>query len=194
VDEPLVARFHLLLQRGVRLRCRVGCSVEIYLKDVLGVGPGTIAKIQSIILDGKAVDDIGTALIHDGSTLALSAALPGLVGATLRRGSRYSSFRSGITYHEGGPVCVPAEGWVGMKLFNLLMSEMGPGLLRRGVYVEGAFLADFLARLAPDLGPGCKSVTLDGRPVAVGTLRDATWLTGADQAFLVVATSPVKAD
>ena len=100
MDEPLVARFFLLLQRGVRLRRRVGCSVEVFLKDELGVGPGTIEKIQSIILDGKAVDDIGSAVIHDGSTLALSAALPGLVGATLRRGGRYASFRSGITYHE----------------------------------------------------------------------------------------------
>ena len=189
VDAPLVARFFLLLQRGVRLRCRVGRSVEWFLKDELGAGPGTIAKIQSIMLDGKAVDDIGSAVIHDGSTLALSAALPGLVGATLRRGSRYASFRSGITYHEAGPACLPLEGWVSIKLFNLLMAEMGPGLLRQGVFVNGAFLADFLDELAPGLGPGCRSATLDGKPVAVGALRDTAWLTGADQVFLVVTAS-----
>jgi hypothetical protein len=112
VDESLVSRFLLLLQRGVRMRRRVGCSVEGFLKDQLGVGSKTIEKIQSIMLDGKAVDDIGSAVIHDGSTLALSAALPGLVGATLRRGSRYASFRSGITYHEAGAACLPVEGWV----------------------------------------------------------------------------------
>jgi len=194
VDEPLVTRFFLLLQRGVRLRCRVGCSVEVYLRDELGVGPGTIEKIQSIFLDAKAVDDIGAAVIHDGSTLALSAALPGLVGATLRRGSRYSSFRSGITYHEDGPACVPVEGWVSIKLFNTLMGEMGPGLMRQGVYVEGAVLADFLARQAPGFGPGCRSVTLDGKPLAVGVLRDDTaWLTGAEQVLLTVTASPAKA-
>ena len=187
VDEPLVARFFLLLQRGVQVRCRVGCSVEVYLKDELGVSPATIEKIQSILLDGKAVDDIGSAVIHDGSALALSAALPGLVGATLRRGSRYSSFRSGITYHEVGTARVPVEGWVSLKLFNLLMAEMGPGLLRQGVFVNGAFLAGFLAELAPVLGPGCRNVTLDGRPLAVGALRDTAWLTGADKVFLVVA-------
>ena len=190
VDEPLVARFFLLLQRGVRLRCRVGCSVEAYLKDELGVGPGTIEKIQSILLEGKAVDDIGAAVIHDGSTLALSAALPGLVGATLRRGSRYASFRSGITYHEAAPACLPAQGWVSIKLFNLLMTEMGPGLLREGVFVDGAFLAEFLAGLAPILGPGCSSVTLDGRPLAVGALHDTAWARGADQVFLAVTASP----
>jgi len=190
VDEPLFARFFLLLQQGVRLRRRVGCSVEVFLKDELGVGPGTIEKIQSILLEGKAVDDIGAAVIHDGSTLALSAALPGLVGATLRRGSGYASFRSGITYHEDGPACLPVEGWVGIKLFNLLMAEMGPALLRRGVFVNGAFLADFLAELAPGLGPGCRSVTLDGRPTAVGVLRDTAWAKGADQVLLVVTVSP----
>ena len=35
------------------------------------------------MLDGKPVDDIGSSFLHDGSTLALSAAMPGLVGATL---------------------------------------------------------------------------------------------------------------
>ena len=190
VDEPLVARFFPLLQRGVRVRCRVGCSVEAYLRDVLGVGPATIAKIQSILLDGKAVDDIGAAVIHDGATLALSAALPGLVGATLRRGSRYSSFRSGITYRESEPACAPVEGWVNIKLFTLLMAELGPDLLRRGVFVDGAVLADFLAEAAPGLGPGCRSVTLDGRAVAAGTLRDKAWSKGADQVLLKVTGHP----
>ena len=193
VDEPLLAHFFLLLQRGVRLRRRVGCSVAVFLKDELGAGPGTIEKVQSIMLDGKAVDDIGSAVIHEGSTLALSAALPGLVGATLRRGSKYASFRNGITYHETGAACLPAEGLVSIKLFNLLMADMGPGLLRRGVFVNGAFLADFLAELAPGLGTGCRSVTLDGKPTAPGSLRDTAWAKGADQVFLAVTTSPLRA-
>ena len=71
-----------------------------------------------------------------------------------------------------------------MKLFNLLMAEMGPALLRRGVFVDGAFLADFLAGLAPGLGPGCRSVTLDGRPMAPGSLRDTAWSGGTDLVFL----------
>ena len=62
------------------------------------------------MLDGKPVDDIGAALVQDGSTLALSAAMPGLVGATLRRGGAYSSFRSAITYHETGERLRAGEG------------------------------------------------------------------------------------
>jgi hypothetical protein len=90
VNEGLVAGFFLLLQQGVKIRRRVGCSVDIFLREEIGAAPETIEKIQSIMLDGKPVDDISSALIHDGSTLALSAAMPGLVGATLRRGGAYS--------------------------------------------------------------------------------------------------------
>src|SRR5262245_26052282 len=106
-DEKLIASFYLLLQQGVTIRRRVGGSVDIFLRQEIGAVQETIEKIQSIVLDGKPVDDIASALVHDGSVLALSAAMPGLVGATLRRGGAYSSFRSGITYHETEKACVP---------------------------------------------------------------------------------------
>ena len=193
VDEPLIARFFLLLQQGVRIRRRVGCSVDAFLREEIGAGPATIEKIQSIMLEGKPIDDIGTALIHNGSVLALSAAMPGLVGATLRRGGAYSSFRSAITYHETGQTRDPAEGWVNIKLFNLLMAELGPGLLRQGVLVNTADLTDLLAERDPDFGPGCKSVTLDGKQIDIAMLEGSTELAGKDRMFLTVARSPVSA-
>ena len=61
-------------------------------------------RIQTIFLDGKAVDDLGEAKVRDGSILALSAAMPGLVGATLRRGGAFASLRRSITFSEGGQV------------------------------------------------------------------------------------------
>ena len=102
VDRPLISHFAFLLQQGVAIRSRVGCSIGAFLREEIGATTGTIEKIQSVILDGKSVDDIESALVRDGSVLALSAAMPGLVGATLRRGGTYSSFRSAITYHETG--------------------------------------------------------------------------------------------
>jgi hypothetical protein len=186
VEEPLVAQFFLLLQQGVRIRRRVGCSVDAFLRDEVGAGAATIEKIQSIMLDGKPVDDIRTALIHDGSTLALSAAMPGLVGATLRRGGAYSSFRSAITYQETDRSCPGGEGLVRIKIFNLLMGELGPGLLRQGVLVKAADLAGLLAERAAELAPGCRSVMLDGRPVDIGQNQTAAWLGGGDEALLTV--------
>jgi hypothetical protein len=192
VDEPLIARFFLLLQQGVRIRRRVGCSVDVFLRQEIGAAPETIDKIQSIMLDGKPVDDIGSAVVHESSVLALSAAMPGLVGATLRRGGAYSSFRSAITYHETGKACMSGEGWVNIKLFNLLMAELGPGLLRQGVLIKAADLAEFLAERPQEFCQGC-SVTLDNKPVDIGILVGSTALAGKDQVFLTVAGGPVNA-
>ena len=186
VDLPLVARFFLLLQQGVKIRRRVGCSVDAFLREEIGVSPATIEKIQSIMLDGKPVDDISSALIHDGSVLALSAAMPGLVGATLRRGGAYSSFRGAITYHETGMACASVEGWVRIKIFNLLMAELGPGLLRKGVLVEAVDLLGYLADRAPELRQGC-TVTLDGKTIEVGRLQNDTGLAGAGGVLLTVS-------
>jgi len=186
VEQPLVARFFLLLQQGVSIRRRVGCSVETFLRKEIGAGPATIEKIQSIVLDGKPVDDIGSALVCDGSVLALSAAMPGLVGATLRRGGAYSSFRSAITYHEAGNVRAPREGWVTVKIFNLLMAEMGPDLLRTGVLIRSSDLQDLLAELVQDLRQGRRRVTLDGAPIDVGKLETNPALAGKDQVVISV--------
>ena len=185
VDGPMVARFFLMLQQGVTIRRRVGCSVDAFLRKELEVGPAAIEKIQSIMLDGKPVDDIGTALLHDGSVLALSAAMPGLVGATLRRDGAYSSLRSAITYHETGQTCDPAEGWVNIKLFNLLMAELGPGLLRQGVLVKTADLADLLVERSPEFRQEC-SVTLGGKPIDIGMLKGNAELAGKDRILLTV--------
>ena len=192
VEQPLVARFFLLLQQGVRIRRRVGCSVEAFLRNELEVGPAALEKIQSIMLDGKPVDDIGSALIYDGSVLALSAAMPGLVGATLRRGGVYSSLRNAITYHEAGKACVPGEGWVGIKLFNLMMAELGPGLLRQGVLVHAADLADLLAKRSQEFRKGC-TVTFEGKPVEIGILEGIAELQRNNPVLLTVATGPVNA-
>jgi hypothetical protein len=192
VEERLIARFFLLLQQGVRIRRRVGCTVAAFLQEELGAGPATIEKIQSIMLDGKPVDDIGSALIHAGAVLALSAAMPGLVGATLRRGGAYSSLRSVISYHETGEACKPGEGWISIKLFNLMMAELGPGLLRQGVLVKSHDLADLLAERAEEFRQGC-SVTLDNKPVDISVPESNAALAGKDQVFLTVAGSLVSA-
>jgi hypothetical protein len=72
------------------------------------------------------------------------------------------------------------------------MAELGPGLLRQGVLVKTADLTDLLAERAPELGPGCKSITLDGKPMDIGLLEGSTELAGKDRVFLTVARSPVS--
>jgi hypothetical protein len=192
VDRPVVARFFLLLQQGVKIRRRIGCSVEVFLRQEIKAAPETIEKIQSIMLEGKPVDDIASSLVHDNATLALSAAMPGLVGATLRRGGAYSSLRSAITYHETEKPCTTGEGWVTVKIFNLLMAELGPDLLRTGVLLRSSDLLEFLRERAKDFNQGC-SATVDKKPIDIALLSDARWLKDADQVFFTVAAGPAEA-
>ena len=191
-EKALIASFFLLLQQGVKIRRRVGCSVDVFLRQEIGAAPETIEKIQSIILDGKPVDDIGFALIHDGSVLALSAAMPGLVGATLRRGGAYSSFRSIITYHETGKACSLGEGWISLKIFNLLMAELGPDLLRRGALLRSTDILGFLMEWVEEFRQGC-NVTLDGKSIDVGKLGKSATLAEKDQVFVTVDAGPAWA-
>ena len=188
---PLLVPFFLLLQQGVGIRRRIGCSVEAFLRQEMGTSPETIEKIQSIMLDGKPVDDMKSSLVHNGSTLALSAAMPGLVGATLRRGGAYASFRSGITYHETDKSCTTGEGWVRVKIFNLLMAEMGPSLFRAGVLVKTSNLIGLLKERVDELRQGCSAV-LDDKPVDLGLLEGNPVLTGRDEVFLRLAPAPAR--
>jgi hypothetical protein len=193
VDGPLVSHFFMLLQRGVTIRSRTGCSVAAFLREEIGADSETIGKIQSVILDGSPVDDLETAAIKDGSVLALSAAMPGLVGATLRRGGTYSSFRSAITYHETEEECVKGEGLIHIKIFNLLMAELGPGLLQRGVVVSSEDFIRFATGRSQDFWKGCRRITLDGKPLASGELPDSAWLSGKAQIFLSVSSDKARA-
>jgi hypothetical protein len=193
VDGPLVSNFFLLLQQGVTIRSRTGCSVAAFLREELGAGIETIEKIQSVFLDGSAVDDLESAVIKDGSALALSAAMPGLVGATLRRGGAYSSFRSAITYHETEKECVKGEGLVQIKIFNLLMAELGPGLLERGVVISSEDFVLFASGQSKDFWQGCRRITLDGKPLVSGQLPDSAWLSGKGQIILSVSSDKARA-
>lgn len=187
-----VARFCLLLQHGVMIRRRVGCPVDSFLRQELGAGPETVEKIQSVILDGKPVDDIGAAVVRDGSTLALSAAMPGLVGATMRRGGTYASLRSAITYRETGEIGAAGEGWVTIKLFNLLLAELGPSLLRGQVLVASSILLGLLTELPEDFWRGCRRISHDGVALDRDQLIGAGWLGGATAVRLSVRPEPER--
>jgi hypothetical protein len=193
VDEPIVAHFFLQLQQGVTIRSRIGCNISAFLREEIGADDATIEKIQSVILDGKPVDDLESAVIKDGSVLALSAAMPGLVGATLRRGGAYSSFRSAITYHETGYECAQGEGFVQIRIFNLLMAELGPGLLQKGVIIRPEELIRFAAEQPQDFWQGCRRITRDGAPLDASELRDPAWLSGKGRVFLSVSSDQARA-
>jgi hypothetical protein len=113
--------------------------------------------------------------------------MPGLVGATMRRGGRYALFRGSITYRETGAACEAEEGLVRLKLFNLLLDELGGGFLKRGILVASSDLADFLKGQTEDFWKGCRYVSLDGAAVNPKSLMDPERLSGHDRVFLTVS-------
>ena len=182
-----VQGFYPLLQHGFMVKVQVGCSIKMMLCRQFDLSPKYVEeRIQTIFLDGKAVDDIDSAIIKDGSTLALSAAMPGLAGATLRRGGPLASFRSQATHREGKKAIARREGLVVLKLFNLLVEELGPTFLERGMLVSREDLESLLSSLPGEFWAGCKTATLDGRNVGLGDLREMKWLKDCDFVMLQV--------
>lgn len=147
-ERSRLAAFNGLLQSGVTVPIRAGSSVLSFLTDQLGIAPSEVeARITTVFLDGKVVDALDAAVLQDRSRLALSAALPGLVGATMRRSGTYSVMRSEITWAAAGDQGeLGAVGTIQLKLFNLLIDALGPAVLRHGVVLDAAEVTRLLGR------------------------------------------------
>lgn len=160
--------FNEILQRGFFLINPVGISIEEFLTKQIGLSREYIGhKISAIFLDGKIVHDIGSALIKRGSVLALSSALPGFVGASLRSGgiSEFSNSReiNSPDSRDRGVFCV--------KLYNLPMLELGPSFMRRGILLRSAGIEEFLKTQPDAFWRDCSKILLDGEeidPVSLG--------------------------
>jgi hypothetical protein len=177
VAEPkLFEKFLQLLQKGVKVTGRVGSSVRSFLCDDLGLSPEYVDKrIQTLFLNGKAVDNPDTAHIKEDSTLALSAAMPGLLGATLRKGSYYARMRNEISYQEKSEGITVHEGFVLLKLFNLLPAEIGPTILERGIWLKGEDLNNFFEELPDALLGNCSDARVDDQTVNPRNLKEKDW-------------------
>lgn len=176
IAAELMPGFVLLFQSGALFRAGVGCSVMSFFRDQLKLDSEFIEhQIQTVFLDGKPVDDLESATVKDGCTLALSSAMPGLVGATMRRGGFYAPFRKDISHSEQSGGTCGEEGQITVKLFNLVASELGPALFEKGVLVKGEALKDFLDNKSAGFWSRCKAIRMDGKSVNGPDLKDMNW-------------------
>jgi len=176
VSPEQVARFHRLMQEGFMVKVELGCTLKTLLCDQFGVSPEYLeTRVQTVFLNGKPVDDLESTEVPAGATLALSAAMPGLVGATLRRGGYYAPMRSDITYRKEEAHGARGEGMVRIKLFNLLGPELAPTFLARGIWLSGFRLQGFVSQLPDEFWTQCKAIHLDGAAMSVTALRCVIW-------------------
>ncbi len=177
VDDEVLPHFCLLAGSGLRIRVRTGCSVRDLLCGQLGISPTYLeARIQTVFLDGSVVDDPQRATVAAGSTIALSAAMPGIAGAMLRRGSPYAPMRSQISH--AGPAVAPAAARpddVVIKLFNMLQGELGPALLARGVHSSGRALSDLFRGRSEVFRSGILVARIDGSAVDPRVPLEMDW-------------------
>jgi hypothetical protein len=180
--------FAWLLQCGFFVEVHTCGSVRCLLLDELKLSPDFIEHaIQSIFLDGKPVDDLDSAHVKDGCTVALSAAMPGLVGATMRRGGYYALLRSGISHTEDALCEAPRGGGVTIKLFNLVASELEPALMVKGIWVRGDVLKDFFKSRPAEFWVRCEAISVNGGKTTADELMGMAWPQGL--ALLKVETS-----
>jgi hypothetical protein len=185
--EEALANFTPLLQSGVRVVCRTGTTLEELLVEQWGLAPSYVAgRITTLFLNSQAVDSVATTRVLSGSTVALSGAMPGLVGATMRRGGYYAAMRGAMTCRQDDDVTHTGVGRVRVKLFNLLLGELGPGFLARGIVLEAGELAGFVREGGLDPEDFLSPPTLDNSPVTAISLANSLATLGDEELLLTV--------
>jgi len=165
VDAASLPPFFSLLEKGVVLPATTGCTLREFLCGQLGISRDYLdGRVQTLFLDARPVDDVDAAVVRDGCTIALSAAMPGLLGATMRKGGRYAAFRKGISQDAVEKQVHETSGHVTVKMFNMVARELGGRLLENGVEIQGRDLQWIADRLHACESPGAiVKACLDGR-------------------------------
>ena len=73
--------------------------------------------------------------------------------------------RSQISYDKTPSSAPKGTGKIRLKLFNLVVKELGPTFLKQGVWVKRKQLQDFISENADQLTKGCISAKIDGQDI-----------------------------
>jgi hypothetical protein len=187
--KALFPYFRPIFQAGFLFRCQVGQSIEDFLFRQLSLEKGFVEKkISTVFLDGQCVDDISLATLKNDSIVAFSSALPGLVGATLRRGGLYACLRNSITYRKEDTPVHSRQGTVTVKLFNLLMDEMGPVFLKKGTVMDRSAIVSFFQARKESFWKEIKTVHLGSASIAPDKLKEESTYDNYDLVTLCIDT------
>lgn len=160
LPEETVAGFASLLQHGMLFAVDRPVAILPFLLALPGFSAEYIEKtVQTIFINGVAADSLERTLAA-GSTLALSAAMPGLAGAIFRRQGVHGSLRSHPATQT--PPVPSDSGFITLKLFNSIATDRVQDLLTHGILLTGKALHDFAARQEHLLQPPV-TLSFDGR-------------------------------
>ena len=176
VSAALLPHFSQLLEQGFILTAPLGCSVRDFVCRHLNLDHQYLEeRIQTIFLDHKPVDNPDSALIHEGAVIALSAAMPGLAGAILRKGGRFAAMRKRISCDTRADRRSEQKTKVTIKYFNMVAKELGKKYFENGIWIKGSNLNWFFSKHIEDMLARIKSVQLDGKEINSNTLSEILW-------------------
>jgi hypothetical protein len=188
-------RFFPLCQQGFLVKVPGSGSIRTILCRHLGLSPDYLeGRIQTIFLNGKPVDEVDAAIVGHGDTLALSAAMPGLVGASMRRGGYFAGLRANISHRDQDQAAQGRECLVKLKLFNLVTEELGPFFLEKGIWVKETVLELFLRHQPEDFWNGFLAAYINGEKLDLQALPAMAWPNREDLVCLrVIVSSDLEA-
>jgi len=162
----------LLFQKGVLLKVQTGASIKNFLREQISLDKTYVDKrISTIFLNGQPVDDIDKTIIRNNDTLALSGAMPGIIGATMRRDSYLALLRNTITFKEYGNDAIQDRGLIRFKLFNFISQEIGPLLLQRGLMINSKDVINLFQDKMSEEVNEYSAIFLDGEKAGLKELR-----------------------
>lgn len=168
--------FFGLLRSGFSVDLTVGCSLEHMLCDQLEIAPDYLRdRAQTVFLNSSPVDDLASASVPDKAVISLSAAMPGLNGAIMRRGGPLSEMRRSISLKPDQVWNQASPGRITLKLFNLVAKELGPQFLTRGVVVSSKALGELLMQQPPSFWQRVQSAAIDGSACEADQLNLHEW-------------------
>ena len=190
IETRSLRSFMRLLEEGVILQVPEGLSVREALVTHFGMDPLYLEnRVRTLFLNGKPVDDLDNTRVLHGSVLALSAAMPGLLGATMRRGGYYAAMRQRSDPITQAPETGKASGRVILKLFNMVAQDLREALFKKGFWISGERFQTFLKDQEEVLKTVSIRISADGSSLSFSDLLSMNF--GKDDVFLILISLPV---
>lgn len=172
-----VGRLTTIFNAGMGIVTHAGIPLMALLCDQLGIDRDYVEhRIQTIFVNGRAVDNENKVILSANAVVALSAAMPGLVGATFRKHGLLASFRKDISHTASEAVQIDRRTTtITLKLFNLVAKELGADILRQQVLVKGHLLRDLVIALYAPKGLDEGTIVWDGKVFTKEEIQKFSW-------------------
>jgi len=163
MEPAKIERIATVLQAGFYVRSKTGITLFSFLQKLPGFSNDYIIdRLQTIFLDGDAIDDLQNTFTESSATLALSAAMPGLAGAIYRKQSPHASLRKSPVIRKTSQAI--NDVLVRVKFFNVIAIEKGPAVLEQGAVINTKDISSFM-QLRPSLIESMQDLTCNKQPL-----------------------------